>query len=59
MGHIVPKTAQILEETHREFGREVCLFLDRAKFAPIVIDGRKRVVRVTDAPFAFHFSGER
>ena len=55
MGRVVSKSARILEETHREFGHSVCLYLEQARFAPIVIDGRKRVVGITDAPFAFHF----
>ncbi|MBL0938495.1 MAG: energy transducer TonB [Gemmatimonadaceae bacterium] len=53
-GRVVPGTALIISESHQEFGRSVCQFLKRARWKLLPVDGRKRSVTVTDAPFKFH-----
>ncbi|MBA3918807.1 MAG: hypothetical protein C0516_09510 [Gemmatimonas sp.] len=52
-GRVMPGTAAIVSETHREFGQSVCQFLKRARFQPVPVDGRKRTVTVAAAPFEF------
>jgi TonB family protein len=52
-GRVVQGTAFIISESHRGFGQSVCQFLKRARLRPVPIDGRKRTVTVSTAPFRF------
>ena len=52
-GRVVRGSANILTESHREFGTAVCEFLRRASFAPALVDGRRLSVRVVDMGFKF------
>ena len=55
LGHVMRNTALITTESNRAFGQAVCEFLNRARLAPVTIDGRKRSMRVLDAHFKFSF----
>lgn len=52
-GRVVKGTATILSESHRGFGQSVCRFLERARLRPVPVNGRKRSVTVSAAPFTF------
>jgi TonB family protein len=52
-GKLVQGTAEVLAESHRAFGLSVCEFLRRVKFAPVVLEGQPRSVRVTNQRFLF------
>lgn len=54
-GRVVNGTASILSESHRGFGQSVCRFLERVRLRPVPVDGRKRSVAVSAAPFLFSF----
>lgn len=54
-GRVVRKSAEIIAESDIGFGRSVCEFLNRAKFEPAIVNGRKLSVRVLAAPFKFTF----
>ena len=54
-GRIVRGSTEIISESDIGFGRSVCAFLDRAKFKPAIVYGRKLSVRVFAAPFQFTF----
>ena len=54
-GRVVKGTATILSESHRGFGQSVCRFLERARLRPVPVNGRKRSVTVSAAPFTFSF----
>ena len=52
-GKIIRGTAEVVAESHRAFGQSVCEFMRIARFAPVVLDGRPRIVRVTNQRFLF------
>lgn len=52
-GKIIQGTAEVVAESHRAFGQSVCEFLRSARFAPVVLDGQPRIVRVTNQRFLF------
>jgi TonB family protein len=54
-GRVVRASAEIISESDVGFGRSVCAFLDRAKFKPASVSGRKLSVRVLAATFQFDF----
>ncbi len=53
-GRVMPASAEILSESHVEFGKAVCEFLTRATFQPALVNGRKMSVRISSAPFQFY-----
>ena len=52
-GKIIRGTAEVVAESHRAFSQSVCEFLRSARFAPVVLDGQPRIVRVTNQRFLF------
>lgn len=52
-GKIIRGTAEVVAESHRAFGQSVCEYMRRARFAPVVLDGQPRIVRVTNQRFLF------
>jgi TonB family protein len=52
-GRVQTGSAEILAETHRAFGDEVCRFLQRATFMPVAPHGKKLTIRVWSQRFAF------
>jgi len=57
MGRIVRGTADVVAESDRAFGQAVCEFLRRMRFAPMVKDGQRWTVRVTNQRFMFETGG--
>jgi outer membrane biosynthesis protein TonB len=53
LGHVVPASAYITYESRREFGDAVCTWLRQSRFAPLVVDGRRRSVRLLEVPTTF------
>jgi len=52
-GKIIRGTAEVVAESHRAFSQSVCEFLRTARFAPVVLDGKPQIVRVTNHRFLF------
>ena len=56
LGHVVPASAYITYESRREFGDAVCTWLRQSRFAPLVVDGRRRSVRLLEVPTTFELT---
>lgn len=54
LGRVPPGGAWIQQETQRSFGEAVCTHLKRLRFAPLIVDGRRRSVRVLNWPTSFY-----
>jgi len=52
-GAIVRGTAAVVAQSDPAFGQSVCEFLQRARFAPVELDGHRRTVRVLNQRFLF------
>jgi hypothetical protein len=57
LGRVVPGSAYITYESHREFGDAVCSWLRDSRFAPFLVDGRRLSVRLLRVPTTFEVTG--
>ena len=53
LGNVVWDSAVINEETHRDFGTSVCMFLRRLRMTPFEANGRRYSVRIVQQEFTF------
>jgi TonB family protein len=53
LGTVPPGGTMIQRESRTPFGDAVCAYFRRVRFDPLVVDGRRIVVRVVNTPFSF------
>jgi len=53
LGAVIPGTVFITFETRREFGDAVCVAHLHTRFTPLIVDGRRRTVRLLEIPTTF------
>jgi TonB family protein len=56
VGRIIPGSVRITRETDRGFGDAVCAWSRQVRFAPVIVDGRARTVRVVRYPTTFQLT---